>query len=187
MEDKEVKNAQKSTPRGVRGSVFWVRTQLSGAGRNKAASWKEEPRGRDSVRESRRVTPGSQPSSARLHGLRSSCCARPPLGSVLRVSGPGRKATAIMPQGPPGCWLLPGGPSSSTAQGAQIAFPARAGPAHTAVCRVLGLWPQVQTWGRGQASSASLPAAPPWEERRPRHSGAPQQEPLSKYRLKGPE
>ena len=30
-------------PRGIRGSVLWVRTQLSSAGRNTAASWKEKP------------------------------------------------------------------------------------------------------------------------------------------------
>ena len=38
-------------PRGVRGSVSWVQTQLSGANKNKVASVKEKPRCHDSLSE----------------------------------------------------------------------------------------------------------------------------------------
>ena len=36
-------------PHGLQGSLLWVQTQLSRAGRNKVASWKEKPRCHDSL------------------------------------------------------------------------------------------------------------------------------------------
>ena len=57
MGDKEVKNIWKTMPYGTRGSVLWVRTQLSGAGTNKVASWKEKPQCQDSLGKNPATTP----------------------------------------------------------------------------------------------------------------------------------
>ena len=83
---------KKTTPRGVRGSVLRVRTQLSGAGGNKAASWKEKPGCHDSLCEN--SAPVTTP-TVRCHCERRQASQQSQRGKWVLLSSSGSAATPL--------------------------------------------------------------------------------------------
>ena len=76
-------------PRGIRGSVSWVQTQLSSASTNKVATWNEKPRCHDSLSENPAMLLGTlvwDSETVRFHLL---CHWRSNLGALGEAASPG--------------------------------------------------------------------------------------------------